>query len=94
MPGRTPWDSRWAHPPGDSRISVSLPLNTLFRKSGAGSEGTDFSRTAMPLYSNVFSLYREWPGVPSVQLKRNRLPVKVQPDVCSRRRSKRRCPRR
>ena len=34
----------------------------------------------MPLYSNVFSLYREWPGVPSVQLKRNRLPVKVQPD--------------
>lgn len=24
----------------------------------------------MPLYSNVFSLYREWPGVPSVQLKR------------------------
>ena len=35
----------------------------------------------MPLYSNVFSLYREWPGVLSVQLKRNRLPVKVQPDA-------------
>ncbi len=35
--------------------------------------------------------------MPSVQLKRNRLPVKVQPDVCSRRRSKKvpdRCPRR